>query len=220
MKTTMKTRATPSVLAALLVAGAATAGAATLVVDDFTQGGFAVSQSYRTMRESDLSLPAWGGVSRLASGRGSGYWHASSTAQLGGSMNYTLELRGDPPYGVNYLDIGYARSEVFDLSGYDAFSLTVSGLVGRGEIVAYSGGAFRGTPVPITGTGELLIPFSMMDNTASIDRLTSLHFRVIGLTADFSVTIDRIAAVPEPGSLGLFAGGMAVLLATRRRRRA
>jgi hypothetical protein len=66
----------------------------------------------------------------------------------------------------------------------------------------------------------LVIPFSMMDNTVPIDRLTTLHFRIIGLTADFSVTLDRIAAIPEPGSLGLFAGGMAVLLAARRRRRA
>ncbi|MCF7732112.1 MAG: PEP-CTERM sorting domain-containing protein [Akkermansiaceae bacterium] len=98
----------------------------------------------------------------------------------------------------------------------DAFSLTVSGLVGSGEIIAYSG-TFKGTPVPITGTGELVIPFSMMENTVPIDRLISLDFRLIGLTADFSVTLDRIAAVPEPGSLGLFAGGMALLLTKRRR---
>ena len=62
MEMTLKTseRATRFVFAALLVAGAATAGAATLVVDDFTQGGFAVSESYRTMRESNLSLPVGG----------------------------------------------------------------------------------------------------------------------------------------------------------------
>ena len=134
-------------------------------------------------------------------------------------MNYTLELRGDPLYGDNYLEIDYQRSGGFDLSGYDAFSLTVSGLVGSGEIIAYSG-TFKGTPVPITGTGELVIPFSMMENTVPIDRLISLDFRLIGLTADFSVTLERITAVPEPGSLGLFTGGMAVLLSIRRRRRA
>lgn len=220
MKLTMKAkvRSTCSILAALLVAGAATAGAATLVVDDFTQGSFSVSESYPTMRESNLSLPVGENVSRLASGRGLAYWHASSTASFGGSINYTLELRADPPYGTNYLDIAYLRSGGFNLSGYDAFSLTVSGLVGMGEIMAYSGGSPDGSPVPITGTGELVIPFSMMNTIAPIDRLTTLEFRLIGLTADFSVTLDQITAVPEPGSLVLLAGGMALLLATRRRR--
>jgi hypothetical protein len=38
------------------------------------------------------------------------------------------------------------------------------------------------------------------------------------MSSDFSITLDRIALVPEPGSLSLFADGMALLLATRRRR--
>ncbi|MEO0017777.1 MAG: hypothetical protein RLZZ522_1060, partial [Verrucomicrobiota bacterium] len=108
----------------------------------------------------------------------------------------------------------------FSILGYEAFSLTITNLVGRGEIMAYSGRSGNGIAMAITGTGEMVIPYSKLNTTTPLGDLSSLHFRLIGLSSDFSVTLDRITLVPEPGSLGLFAGGMAVLLATRRRRRA
>ncbi len=208
---------------ALLLSAAVSANAAVMVIDDFATGGFSVwfsvSDSRPTMRESGLlSLMPGGRVTRLTHGEGWGFWHATSTPQDGGSMNYTLELRGDPPYGVNWLDIGYLRSGGFDLSGYEAFSLSIGNLVGRGEVIAYSGSS-EGIPVPITGTGELLIPFEMMQSPVPTDRLTSLHFRFIGLTADFLVTVDRIAAVPEPSGALLALPGVLALLARRRRAR-
>jgi len=66
----------------------------------------------------------------------------------------------------------------------------------------------------------MVIPYSMLNTTTPLGNIYHLNFRVIGLSSDFSVTLDRIALVPEPGSLGLIAGGRAVLLAARRRRRA
>jgi hypothetical protein len=190
--------------------------AAVLVVDDFASGGFSVSESYPTMREIGLSLPIGENVSRLVSGDGLAYWNAQSSPLFGGSMNYTLELRGDPIHVQSYLNVSYQRSGGFDLSGYDAFSLSISNLVGRGEIIAYSG-SFKGIPVPITGTGELLIPFELMQNSLPLDRLLSLHFRFIGLSKDFSVTVDRIAAVPEPSGACLALLGSLMLLFRRRR---
>lgn len=205
---------TAAALAAMAPLGAA---GAVLVIDDFATGGFSVSESYPTMRESGLSLPIGENVTRLASGRGYAYWHATSTPQNSGSMNYTLELRGDPPYGTNYLNIAYMRSGGFDLSGYDAFSIFISGLVGSGVIVVSDNNWSEAVPVPITGTGALVVPFSFMNNVAPINRLSSLDFRFIGLTEDFSVTVDQIAAVPEPSGASLVLLGGLMLLSRRRR---
>ncbi len=132
-------------------------------------------------------------------------------------MNYTLELRGVPPYGTNYLKVSYTRGGGFDLSGYDAFSLFISGLVGSGVIVVSDNNWSEAVPVPITGTGELVVPFSLMNNIAPINRLSGLEFRFIGLTEDFSVTVDRITAVPEPSGASLVLLGGAMLLFRRRR---
>lgn len=204
---------------ALLLSAVASANAAIMIIDDFTQGGFSVSESYPTMWEPGLSLPIGENVSRTASGRGLAYWSAHSSPLFGGSMNYTLELRADPIHVQSYLEVYYQRSGSFDLSGYHAFSLSITNLVGRGEIIAYSG-SFKGIAVPITGTGELLIPFELMQNTEPLDRLISLDFRFIGLSKDFSVTVDRIAAVPEPSGASLALLGGLVLLFRRRRAKA
>lgn len=137
-----------------------------------------------------------------------------------GVMTYTLSLNAEPTDGSNYLTLGYARKAGgFSLLGYDAFSLTITDLVGLGEVMAYVGYTPNGIPMPISGTGEMIIPYSMLNTTAPLGDVTSLRFLLTGRSSDFSVTLDRIALVPEPGSLGLFIGGMAVLLTIRCRRR-
>ena len=201
----------------LLAAVVPTATAATLILDDFTQGAFALQFDRPNDILQDITTPLTD--IRYVYGRGVKDWHAT-LAEGSGVMSYTMNLRGEPNDKSNWLDLSYRRrSGGFSILGYEAFSLSLANLVGQGEVMAYSGGTANGIAMPITGTGEMMIPYSKLNTTIPLGDLSSLHFRFIGLSSDFSLTVDRIALVPEPGSLGLFAGGMVVLLATRRRRR-
>jgi hypothetical protein len=206
------------ILLANIVVTLSNAGAATLVLDDFTQGAFALQFDGPINILQNVLTPLTD--LRSTSGRGDKDWHAT-LADGSGVMSYTMNLRGEPNDKTNWLDLSYGRrSGGFSILGYEAFSLSLTNLVGKGEIMAYSGGMANGIAMAITGPGEMVIPYSNLNTTTPLGDLSSLHFRFIGLSSDFSVTVDRIALVPEPGSLGLFAGGVAILLATRRRRRA
>jgi hypothetical protein len=93
---------TPLALLVGVAATLSTASAATLVLDDFSVGDFALQFAGPSNIVQNIPTPLT--TLRFTSGSGVKDWHAT-LATGSGIMAYTLNLRGDPTDKSNYLDL-------------------------------------------------------------------------------------------------------------------
>lgn len=189
---------------------------AVLVLDSFSDGAFEIGtgnpQSHsRDPITSDLVDQRW------VVGDGLRPWRASVDV-VAGVFTYSVDLMdGVTPFNNIVLEYsGFTGSS--RLLGYDAFRLTVLGVVGSAQLYA----ALGGTPGPefsllIDRPGEYVYPFSGIEGHPPLDQVGLVSFWFYPETTDFSVTIDEIAVVPEPGAEVLALLGL-VGFALRRRR--
>ncbi len=184
--------------------------AATLMLDDFSSGSFALAFGGTTSHSGSLVTALTD--QRMVSGVGDPNW----TATLGaGSLAYVVDSMSE---GRNYLTLSYSSTGTFSVLGYNAFALDFSNVVGAGElIVSVTGSGLNNIRVPISGSGTIISPFSFLDTSQPLDSLSSMNFRINTISEDFSADIDNVRLVPEPcASILLILGtGGAVL---RRRR--
>lgn len=184
--------------------------AAVLILDSFTEGRIALASSgessqYATLDGADFNR-------RLLVGPAAGTWSLVQAPRAFGS----LTLTGGTPGPAGFFRCEYLPRDGFaDILGYDGVALRITGLQGRGEVAVIGNWDVRlpTTRFDIDSTGTLFIPIQKFDHLGSLAEVSKLTFAVYPRSTDFSVTIDQIALVPEPGSAGLLiAAGFALAL--------
>ncbi|MGD9418425.1 MAG: PEP-CTERM sorting domain-containing protein [Verrucomicrobiota bacterium JB025] len=190
------------------------ARAATLLLDDFSLGGFSLASDGTTSNSESFATPLTD--QRTIAGLGFPDWTATLATE-GLSINIS-QLNPSP--GRTFIDIYYTLSSgTFSLLGYDAFAIDLSEVEGSGELrVSVDGSLGTDVRIPIDGSGTIVYPFSNLGTSQSLDSLTALEFRFYSVTGDFSLTIDNLRLVPEPSSSVLILFGAIPLLLQRRRR--
>jgi len=195
--------------------GAENVAAATLLLDDFSSGGFSLASGSTTSNSGAFASPLTN--QRTISGIGFPNWTITLTPE---ELAYTVDQLSPLP-GRNYLNLAYTKSvSTFSILGFNAFAVDLSNVVGNGEFaVSVDGSAGRDIRVPVNGSGALSSPFSNLGTSHSLDSLTLINFRFIALSKDFSLSIDNVRIVPEPSSSLLFLLGLVGTTLHRRRRR-
>lgn len=184
---------------------------ATLLLDDFSSGAFALGFGGTTSNSGSFATALTD--QRTVSGVGDPNWTATLSA---GSLVYVVDSISK---GRNYLGMNYSSTGAFSILGYNAFALDLLNVIGTGElIVSVTGSGGNNIRVPISGSGTVISPFSFLDTSQPLDSLSAMNFRINAISEDFSVSIDNVRLVPETSAsilLLLGAGGLAL----RRRRR-
>lgn len=186
--------------------------AATLLLDDFSSGSFALASGGITSNSEPITTPLTN--ERTVTGIGAPTWSSTLASE---ELNY---LVSNPRPGRNYLEINYSSSGTFSILGFDAFALDVANVTGAGELIVFVDGAptFGALRVPVAASGELVYSISEVVTGQSLDSLSQINFRFTPVSEDFSVTIDNVRLIPEPSSPLLIAFGVSVAIIRRRRK--
>jgi hypothetical protein len=198
-------------LLTVTVWGLSPSKSATLLLDDFSSGAFALAFGGTTSNSGSFATVLTD--QRTVSGVGDPNW----TATLGaGSLVYVVDSMSE---GRNYLTMNYSSTGTFSILGYNAFALDLLNVIGTGElIVSVTGSGGNNIKVPISGSGTVVSPFSFLDTSQPLDSLSAMNFRINAISEDFSADINNVRLIPEPSAsilLLLSAAGLAL----RRRRR-
>lgn len=197
---------------------AGSSNAATVIFDDFVTGGYDIGTGRPTSQNtSSINMPLVD--TRGAEGFGLGFW--SSTVETGdNTLSYALSLRpgGNPLEGHSFRITYSNSSSNINLLGFNAFVLNVGSVLGSAMIYAYVGAGnpmLDVIPVELSGSGDIVIPFS---NMAEIDptQPNAISFLIVPQTLVFTSTFNSISVIPEPSAFILSALGACVLLVRRR----
>jgi hypothetical protein len=200
------------------------ASAAVISVDSFDQGDYSINDlndysldvdlpfAFRRFHDMDgCPLPATSFSSSIDTN--SGLLHFRTT---GGASLPTCPLK---------LTVAYLGEQMYDISSAGGFILGVTQISGTGTLSIEVGGeeAFSAlNKVNLTGPGEFFYPLSKVhENTGfSLEAFNILIFKIEANSPDFSITLDEIRLVPEPGAATLSAAALAIAALRRNRRRA
>lgn len=188
------------------------ASASSILLDSFTEGGFSLPASgvsnNRSTIQSDWSLSRT--VSLFDPGVSSSLLQTSS-----GSLIFTFNLRGTNTKDSVFSTINYINSDnsAFNLLGLNAAVFQITNLSGEGEVLVYgSSGPRNSTALPLTGTGTIEYPFSLANGYLGGSGNSSLDFRIIPRSMNFSVTMSEITLIPEPSGACLLVLAAASLM--------
>lgn len=193
------------------------APAAGILLDSFTEGGFSLSvfgNSYNRssfhaelVNEREVSL----NQIRVSS---------SILSTTEGTLSFTFsELRPNIKEN-NFSTLHYANNNnsAINLIGLNAAVFKITSLVGEGEVLVYGNtGPDRSTALLLTGTGSIVYPFSLANGYLGGSSNTTLGFKFIPRSLNFSVTMSEITLIPEPSGACLLVFGAAALINRRSR---
>jgi hypothetical protein len=218
-------------LAALfLIVALEQAQATTFVLDTFTTGPFALSES-GSFSDSDRINSPLGNNRDVRINRGLAAPGTTMTTTLDtGSGTVSLNFNGQSLSVNNPLDFRavYSIGGPFSLLGSTAFELDFSELSGSGFLITELGGVIASSHGPSTsrialnGPGTVVVPFSELNfsPSGSIDDFSSTLFVFEADSQAFAFTLDEIRVVPEPSSVLLVGlGGLGGLVGLTRRKR-
>ena len=204
-------------LLAIIGGWTAPAKAASIALDSFNEGAFALSDLGPDNVEQMISSPLIDRRRGSITDTGEAY---ASLSPPSGTLNYTVALRGSPPqsYGI-FFNLNYSNSDGsnFSLLGFDSIVVNISGLVGAGEFRAFRNSSPNTSIlVPITATGDLVYPLSNISGGMDLDSYGTLSFQFFPRSNDFSITLDEITLVPEPSAILLLGWGGIWMMRRRR----
>jgi hypothetical protein len=198
-------------LLAVTGCGLSPSKSATLLLDDFSSGAFALAFGGTTSNSSSFATALTD--QRTISGVGDPNWTATLSA---GSLVYVVDSMSK---GRNYLTMNYSSTGVFSILGYNAFALDLLNVIGTGElIVSVTGSGGNNIKVPISGSGTIVSPFSFLDTSQPLDSLSAMNFRINAISEDFSADINNVRIIPEPSASILLLLSAAGLVLRRRRK--
>lgn len=191
--------------------------AATLVIDSFSEGN--VDLAHSGPRSDYARFPGTFFDERFLGGPVFSAWSASVKASEG-TFTFTTGLRElEPEQRISFI-LTYSRSEgAFNLLGYEGFALRVKSMTGKGDLFIDGSDSPENTiRVPFEGPGTLFYSMENITSGVPLGELFTLTFVITPLSTDFSITLEEISLVPEPGSAGLLLAAGSALVSTRRRR--
>jgi hypothetical protein len=193
-----------------------TLSASIVVIDDFTSGPYNIGSS--SLSSNTSSITSLVADSRRGAGTGTQEWQ-SSVNTTNGLLFYSVT--GAPAPGQR-LSITYSSdSDTLNLIGFTHFVFSVDDLIGGADLfVLYRGSSnqiFAETPIDIDSSGDFYIPFSFMGVSDPFSP-SSVVFRVIPTSDDFSITLSSIGVIPEPSTAIMIALGASTLFLRRRRK--
>jgi hypothetical protein len=136
-----------------------------------------------------------------------------------GILRYNVST---PLVGFHSLSVRYRNTVSpfnITLGDYTAFYFAIPEVTGTGELFAgvnVNGGTY-GTTQSITQPGEIFVNFSAITGVDLQQPVTGLQFVFRPTSSNFSVGVDHIALLPEPGGALLLLSGAGILAMRRRR---
>ncbi len=195
--------------------------AMSLLIDDFRDGSFSLIGRFGiSLDDKDIQYGTMLGGSRYTALTSSSRQSGVTAILVSGGSEFSFNANVGPAGLLGNQGVFYSWYSVplasRNFTSYSGFMLSIPSVTGAGIVEVQLGSA--SFSVPIDQAGAVFIPIKESEVISSI--LTSVSQIKLQLTAvsnDFSVSINRFSAIPEPSTCMLIAASIG--LGMRRSRR-
>lgn len=205
------------ILAATLFAPTISKGAS-LLIDDFNDGSFSLVGQYgKSLVDKGIQVGTMLGGDRYTA-LSSSFRQFGVTAELVSGTSMVSFVTNTGPSGpLDNQGTFYATYGVpliaQDFTGYTGFELSIPAVSGTGIVEVWIRGSNHQAAfaVPIDHAGSIFIPIGGPDAVPELlSSLNDVRLTFTASTSDFSVSVERFSAVPEPATAVLVALGIGV----------
>lgn len=195
--------------------------AASLLIDDFSDGPFSLIGQYGTsLDDKDVQVGNMLGGDRYTALTSSSRQIGVTAILVTGGSEFTFNANTGPPgllgnQGVFYAVYGVPLASR-DFTNYSGFMLSIPSASGTGIVeVRFGAASFS---VPINQAGLVFVPIEGSGVSSSLlPSVSQIRLQFTAVSSDFSVSLDRFSAVPEPSVVMLISVGMGLCFRRNRR---
>ncbi len=205
------------ILAATLFAPTISKGAS-LLIDDFNDGSFSLVGQYgKSLDDKGIQVGTMLGGDRYTA-LSSSFRQFGVTAELVSGTSMVSFVTNTGPSGpLDNQGTFYATYGVpliaQDFTGYRGFELSIPAVSGSGMVEIWIRGSLSNHQaaftVPIDHAGSIFIPIDGPDAVPELlSSVNDVRLTFTASTSDFSVSVERFSAVPEPATAVLIVLGI------------
>jgi hypothetical protein len=189
---------------------------AILLIDDFSDGPFSLLGQYgESLDDKGIQFGTMLGGDRYTALTSSSRQFGVTAVLVTGTSEFSFDANTGPVGPSDNQGVFYALYGVpltlRDFSGYSGLELSISTVSGTGIVDVWLGGTSFSTSV--SQAGLVFIPIE----GSSFTSVSEVRLQFTAVTNDFSISVDRFSAVPEPSTFLLLAAGIGLCLRRNRR---
>jgi len=195
--------------------------AASLLIDDFSDGPFSLIGQYgANLDDKDIQVGTMLGGDRYTALTSSSRQIGVTAILVTGGSEFSFNANAGPPgllgnQGVFYAVYGVPLASR-DFTSYSGFMLSIPSTSGAGIVEVQLGAALFS--VPIDHAGSVFVPIQGSGVSSSmLTSVSQIRLQFTAVSSDFSVSVDRFSAVPEPSTFVLIWAGMGLCFRRNRR---
>jgi hypothetical protein len=196
-------------------------GAASLLIDDFSDGPFSLIGQYgASLDDKDTQVGTMLGRNRYTALTSSSRQFGVTAVLVTGGSELSFNANIGPPGLLGNQGVFYAIYGVplvaRDFTSYSGFMLSIPSVSGAGIVEVGLGSALFS--VPIDHAGSVFVPIEGSGiSPSSLSSVIQIRLQFTAVSSDFSVSVDRFSAVPEPTTFMLISAGMGLCFRRNRR---
>jgi hypothetical protein len=195
--------------------------AASLLIDDFSDGPFSLIGQYgASLDDKDIQRGTMLGGDRYTALTSSSRQFGVTAIMITGGSEFLFNANTGPPGLLGNQGVFYALYSVplasRDFTSYSGFVLSIPSSSGAGIVEVRLGAA--SFSVPIDHAGSVFVPIDGSGVSSSLlSSVSQIRLQFTAVSSDFTVSVDRFSAVPEPSTFILISTGMGLCFRRNRR---